>query len=109
MCRGRCVDALVTRRGVRLTSCGGDVDIDADLRDASPLQRGHAGVRAEVGELEVYDVQVGGPGGDVGVCLGDDHALRAPQATAILQPTEGQLLWWGRLHLGHSACHHFDQ
>lgn len=60
---------------MRLTSCGGDVDVDADLRDASPLQRRHAGVRAKVGELEVYDVQVGGPGGDVGVCLGDDHAL----------------------------------
>lgn len=75
MCWGRCEDASLTQRGVRLTSCGRDVDVDADLRDASSLQRGRAGVRAKVGELEVYDIQVGGPGGDVGVCLGDDHAL----------------------------------
>lgn len=102
MCRGRCVDASLTRRGVRLTSCGGDVDVDADLRDASPLQRRHTSVRAKVGELEVYDVQVGGPGGDVGVCLGDDHALWAPQGTAILQPAESQLLWRSRLHLQRS-------
>lgn len=84
MSRGRCVDASLTRRGVRLTSCGGDVDVDADLRDAAALQRRHAGVRAEVGELEVDDVQVGGPGGDVGVGLGDDHALRAAQGAAVL-------------------------
>lgn len=68
----------MTRRGVRLTSSGRDVDVDADLGDAPALQRGHAGVCPEVGELQVYDVQVGGPGGDVGVGLGDDHALRAP-------------------------------
>lgn len=68
----------VTQRGVRLTSSGRDVDVDADLGDAAALQRGHAGVRAEVGELQVDDVQVGGPGRDVGVGLGDDHALRAP-------------------------------
>lgn len=75
MCCGRCVDASLTQRGVRLTSSGRDVDINADIRDASSLQRSHAGVRAKVGELEVYDVQVGGPGGDVGVRLGDDHTL----------------------------------
>lgn len=100
---GRCVDASLAQRGVRLTSCGRDVDVNADLRDASSFQRRHAGVRAKVGELEVYDVQVGGPGRDVGVRLGDDHTLRAPQGTAILQPAKSQLLWWGRLHLGHSA------
>ena len=102
ICRGRCVDASLTQRGVRLTSCGGDVDVDADLGDASSLQSGHAGVRAEVGELEVYDVQVGGPRGDVRVRLGDDHPLRAPQPAPVLQPAERQLLWWGRLHLQHS-------
>lgn len=84
MSRGRCVDASLTRRGVRLTSCGGDVDVDADLRDAAALQRRHAGVRAEVGEFQVDDVQVGGPGRDVGVGLGDDHALRATQGAAVL-------------------------
>lgn len=104
MCRGRRVDASLTQRGVRLTSCGRDVDVDADLGDASTLQRSHTGVGAKVGELQVYDVQVGGPGGDVGVRLGDDHSLRAPQGTAVLQPAESQLLWWGRLHLGYSAC-----
>ena len=52
----------LTQRGVMLTSCGGDVDVNADLRDASSLQRRHAGVRAKVGKLEVYDVQVGGSG-----------------------------------------------
>lgn len=72
------VKVPVTQRGVRLTSSGRDVDVDADLGDAPALQRGHAGVRPEVRELQVYDVQVGGPGGDVGVGLGDDHALRAP-------------------------------
>lgn len=60
---------------MRLTCCGRDVDVNADLRDSSSLQRGDTGIRAEVRELEVYDVQVGGPGGDVRVCLGDDHAL----------------------------------
>ncbi len=65
------------------------------------LQRRHAGVRAEVGELEVDDVQVGGAGGDIRVRLGDDHTFRASQGTTILQPAEGQLLRWGRLHLGH--------
>lgn len=65
----------LTQRGVRLTSCGRDVDVNADLRDASSLQRRHAGVCAKVSELEVYDVQVGGPGGDVRVRLGDDHTL----------------------------------
>lgn len=93
----------LTQRGVRLTSCGGDVDVDADLRDAASLQRGHAGVRAEVGELQVYDVQVGGAGGDVGVRLGDDHALGAAQGAAVLQPAERQLLRRRRLHLRHSA------
>ncbi len=101
MCWGRCIDASLTQRGVRLTSCGRDVDVNADLRNASTLQRRHAGVSAEVGELEVDDVQVGGPRGDVGVRLGDDHSLGAPQGTAILQPAECQLLWWGCLHLGH--------
>lgn len=65
----------MTQGGVRLTSCGRDVDIDADLGDAAALQRGHAGVRAKIRELQVYDVQVGGPGGDVRVGLGDDHTL----------------------------------
>lgn len=86
--------------GVRLTSCGRDVDVDADLGDAPALQRRHAGVGAEVSELQVYDVQVSGPGGDVGVGLGDDHPLRAPQGAAVLQPAERQLLRRGRLHLG---------
>lgn len=108
--RGLCVcvwhelgkaDVALTQRGVRLTSCGRDVDVDADLGDASSLQRGHTSVRAEVGELEVYDVQVGGPRWDVGVRLGDDHTLWAPQGTAILQPAKRQLLWRRRLHLGH--------
>lgn len=60
---------------MRLTSCGRDVDIDADLRNSSSLQCSDAGVRAKVRELEVYDVQVGGPGRDVGICLSDDHTL----------------------------------
>lgn len=85
--------------GVRLTSCGGDVDVDADLRDAAALQRRHAGVRAEVGELEVDDVQVGGAGRDVRVRLRDDHALRAAQGAAVLEPAEDQLLRGRGLHL----------
>lgn len=60
---------------MRLTSCGGYVDVNADLRNASALQRSHTGVRAKVCKLQVYDVQVGGPGRDVGVRLSDDHAL----------------------------------
>lgn len=93
----------MAQRGVRLTSCGRDVDIDADLGDASTLQCRHAGVRAEVGELQVDDVQVGGARGDVRVGLGDDHTLGAPQGTAILQPAESQLLRRGRLHLRQSV------
>lgn len=89
----------MTRRGVRLTSCGGDVDVDADLRDAAALQRRHAGVGAEVGELEVDDVQVGGPRRDVRVRLRDDHALRAAQGAAVLEPAEDQFLWGRGLHL----------
>lgn len=102
ICWGGCVDASLTQRGVRLTSCGWDVDVNADLRDAASLQRGHAGVRAKVSEFEVYDVQVGGPGRYVGVRLGDDHTLWAAQGTAIFQPAERQLFGRGRLHLGHS-------
>lgn len=105
MCWGRSVDASLTQRGVRLTSCGRDVDVNADLRDASSLQRSHAGVGAEISELEVYDVQVGGTGGDVRICLGDDHTLWAPQGTAIFQPAKRQLLWWCGLHLGYSTCY----
>lgn len=74
---GRWAKVSMPGRGVRLTSCGRDVDIDADLGYAPALQRSHAGVRAKVRELQVYDVQVGCPGGDVGVGLGDDHTLRA--------------------------------
>ena len=84
---------------VRLTSGGGDVDIDADLGDSAVLQRGHARVRAEVSELEVDDVQVGGSGRDVRVCLRDDHSLGAAQRAPILQPTEHQLLGGRGLHL----------
>lgn len=94
----------LTQRGVRLTSCGRDVDINADLRDSSSLQCSNAGVRAKVRELEVYDVQVGGPGRNVRVCLSDDHALRASQGTPVLQPAKRQLLWRCWLHLRHSAC-----
>ena len=72
---GEVCRCITDTRGVRLTSCGRDVDIDADLRNASALQCSHAGVCAKVGELQVYDVQVGGPRRDVGVRLGDDHAL----------------------------------
>lgn len=92
-------DAPVARRGVRLTSCGGDVDIDADVRDAAALQCRHAGVRAKVGELEVNDVQVGGPRRDVRVRLRDHHPFRASQGAAILEPAEDQLLWGRGLHL----------
>lgn len=73
---------------MRLTSSGGDVDVNADLRDASSLQCCHTGVRAKVCEFEVYDVQVGGPRGDVGVRLGNDHSLWAAESTAVLQPAE---------------------
>lgn len=102
-CWGRCVDASLTHRGVRLTSCGRDVDVNTDLWDSSSLQRGNTGVRAEVCEFQVYDVQVGGPRGDVRVCLCDDHSLWAPQGTPILQPAKRQLLRRSRLHLGHSG------
>lgn len=63
--------------GLRLTSGGRDVDVDADLGDPAASQRRHAGVRAEVCELEVDDVQIGGSGRDVGVGLGDDHPFGA--------------------------------
>lgn len=78
-----------------LTCSRRDIDIDADFGDAAVLQRRHAGVRAKVCELEVNDVQVGSAGLDVGVGVGDDHALRAAQRPAILQPTE-QKLFSGR-------------
>lgn len=97
--RGRCVDVPLALRDVRLTSCGRYVDINADLRDASSLQRCHASVRAKVSKLQVYDVQVGGSGWDVRIRLGDDHTLWAPQGAAILQPAKCQLLWRSRLHL----------
>ena len=42
-----------------LTGGGGDVDVDADLGDGSAAQRRHAGVRPEVCELQVDDVQTG--------------------------------------------------
>lgn len=104
---GRCVDVSLTQRVVRLTSCGRDVDVNADLRDASSLQRRHAGVGAEVCKLEVYDVQVGGSGWYIGVCLRDDHPLGAPQGTAVLQPAKRQLLWWRCLHLGNATLFFF--
>lgn len=93
MCVLQCVAS------VRLTSGGGDVDVDADLRDAAVLERRHAGVRAEVGELEVDDVQVGGAGRHVGVGLRYDHALGAAQRSPVLQPTENQLLRGRGFHL----------
>lgn len=77
---------------VRLTSSGRDVNVNADLWDASASQRRHASVGAKVCELQIDDVQVGGSWGDVRVSLGNDHALRAAQSTAILQPAELQLL-----------------
>lgn len=88
-------------KGVRLTSCGRDVDVNADLRNAPALQRRHAGVCAKVGKLEVNDVQVGGPWWDVGVRLSDDHTFWAPQGTTVLQPVKHQLLRRCRLHLWH--------
>lgn len=88
-----------SRRRLRLTSSGGDVDVDADLGNAAALQRRHARVRAEVGELEVDDVQVGGAGRDVRIRLRDDHALRAAQGAAVLQPAEGELLRGRGLYL----------
>lgn len=91
--------------GVRLTSCGGDIDVDADLGDASSLERRHTGIRAKVGELEVYDVEVGGAGGDVRVGLGDHHTLRAPQGSTVLEPAERQLLRRGGLDLGCQQCY----
>lgn len=88
---------------MRLTCCGGDVDVNAKIGNAAPLQRRHARVRAEVCELEVDDVQVGGSGRNIGVRLGDNHSLGAPQGAAVLQPAECQLLGWRRLHLEHTA------
>lgn len=72
----------------RLTSGGRDVNIDADLWDAAASEWRHASVRAKVGELQIDDVQVGGSWGDVRVSLGNDHAFRAAQSSAILQPAE---------------------
>lgn len=72
----------------RLTGGGRDVDVDADLGAASVPQRRHAGVGAEVSELEVDDVEVGGPRRDLAVGVGDDHPLGAPQRPAVLQPAE---------------------
>ena len=81
-------------------TCGGwDVDIDADLGGSSVPQRRHAGVGAEVGELEVDDVEVGGSQRHVGVGVSDDHPLRALQRSAVLQPTELQLLRGRGFHL----------
>lgn len=84
---------------MRLTSGGRDVNIDADLWDAPASERRHAGVGAKVSELQINNVQVGGSRGDVRVSLGDDHALRAAQSSAILQPAKLQLLGGCRLHL----------
>lgn len=84
---------------VRLTSGGRDVDVDADLWNPAAPERRHAGVSAEVGELEVDDVQVGGSRGDVGVGLGDDHAFWTSKGTAVLQPAEHELLGGRGFHL----------
>lgn len=58
-----------------LTRGGRDVDVDADLGAPAVPQRRHASVGAEVSELEVDDVEVGGPWRDLGVGVGDDHPL----------------------------------
>lgn len=84
---------------VRLTSGGRDVNVDADLGDAPASERCHAGVGAKVGELQINDVQICGSWGDVRVSLGNDHALRAAQSSAVLQPAELQLLRGRRLNL----------
>ena len=96
------------RQCVKLTSSGGDVDVDADLRDAPSLERRHTGVRAEVCELQIDDVQVGGSRRDVRVCLGDHHSLRATQGPPILQPTKCQFLGGRRLHLNNTGTDRFS-
>ena len=98
---GKCISQspALTWRCVRLTSSGGDVDINADLRYAPSLQRSHTGVGAKVSELQVDDVQVGGAWGNVRVRLGDHHSLRATHGAAVLQPTKCQFLRGRGLHL----------
>lgn len=87
------------REGPLLTRAAGDVDINADVRDAASLEGRHARVGPEIRELQVDDVQVGGAGGHVGVGLGDHHPLRAPQGPPVLEPAEGELLRGDGLHL----------